>query len=193
MDSWKNMEVTSFEPDKLLVVGITDNLTARKIFEEELKNALTEHNINTEESSVVLDQAFTESKKNEKEIKAMTDKLLRDGFDAVMITVVKGVDENRTYSRGYYNVGYSWQRFGRYYYLYQDVYYTPAYYDAYKVYHVETSIYNIREDEDRSLIWVGSFDIIDPRTITSTVDDYVEKIVLQLEHEGLIGQVQKNQ
>ena len=44
VDSWKNPEINSFTPEKVLVVGITDNLTARKIFEEELKNKFVKRN-----------------------------------------------------------------------------------------------------------------------------------------------------
>ena len=40
VDSWKNPETISFNPKKALLVGITDNLTARKIFEQDFKNEL---------------------------------------------------------------------------------------------------------------------------------------------------------
>ena len=66
---------------------------------------------------------------------------------------------------------------------------TRGYYNDYRVYHVETSIYNIKEDEDKSLVWVGSFDIVDPSSISATVNDYVERIVRQLEKEGLVDGV----
>ena len=186
VDSWKNKEITSFQPQKLLVIGMTDNLTARKIFEEELKSAFMYHGINSVESSVVLDKSFTGSRKSEAEIDALKDKLLKDGFDAVAITAVIGVDKKREYNSGYYTFGYNWYRFGRYYYRFQDVYYTPEYYNDYNVYHIETSIYNIKEDEDKSLVWVGTFDIVDPQNISSTVTDYVERIIAQLEREGVL-------
>ncbi len=187
MDSWKNPEINRFEPNKLLVVGMTDNLTARRIFEEQLRIALSRRGINASESSEIIDASFTNSKKTEDEIAAMKDELIEDGFDAVIITAVIGVDERRSYRSGYYTFGYSrWYRFGRYYYRFQDVYYTPGYYQDYRVFHVETSIYNFKEDEDRSLVWVGTFDIIDPSGITSTVNDYVNRIIHQLEEEGLI-------
>ena len=186
VDSWRNKEITTFKPQKLLVVGMTDNLTGRKIFEEELKKAFVQRNMNALESSLVFDEAFTTSKKSEAEIDAMIKKLSDDGFDAVVITAVKGVAERRSYTSGYYTVGYHWSRFGRYYYRFQDVYYTPGYYDDYRVYHVETSIYNINEDDNKSLVWVGSFDIVNPQTITSTVKDYVNRTVKQLEREKLI-------
>lgn len=171
----------------MLVVGITDNLTARKIFEEKLKNAFILRNIYAVESMAVLDNAFTGSKKSEEEIDKMIKKIADDGFDTVVITSVKGVDERLNYQTEYYPaIGYRWSRFGRYYYWYQDIYYRPQYYDTYKVYNVETVIYNINEDDTKSLVWAGALNLVDPQTITSTVNDYVEKIIKQLEREKLI-------
>lgn len=187
VDSWKNRGITKFDPEKVLIIGMTDNLTARKIFEEELKFDFTKRNINAYESSIMFDNTFTSSEKSEEEIDAMKDELIAKGFDAVVVTAVIGVDDKREYQPGtYYPMGYSWYRFGRYYFRYQPMYYDPGYYNDYRVYHVETSIYNIKEDKDKSLIWVGAFDIVDPSSISATVNEYVERIVRQLEKEGLI-------
>jgi len=187
VDSWKNNEVDSFQPEKMLVVGMTDNLTARKIFEQELKKELNLRDLNAFVSTNVFGKDFTGSKRSEDEIDDMIKKLAGEGFDAVVITAVKGVDDKERYTTGYYTIGYHWRRFGRYYYRFQDVYYTPGYYENYKVYHVETSIYNITTDENKSLVWVGSFKIVNPQRISSTVNDYVEKIIEQLEKERIIN------
>lgn len=187
VDSWKNQEITSFEPKKMLVIGMTDNLTARKIFEEKLKNAFVLRNIYAVESTGIIDGTFTTSKKSEEEIDEMIKKLAKQGFDTVVITSVKGVDERVDYHTEYYpSIGYRWSRFGRYYYWYQDIYYTPRYYETYNVYHIETSIYNLNGAENKSLIWVGSFKVVDPQTISVTVKDYVDRIINQLETEQLI-------
>lgn len=186
VDSWKNPETTSFNPKKALVVGITDNLTARKIFEEDFKDALILRNINAVESTTVLSEGFTSSKKSEEEINEMIQNISNDGFDAVVITVVKGVEKQKSYYENYPRVGFGWSRFGRYYYWYQDIYYTPRYYETYNVYHIETSIYNLNGAENKSLIWVGSFKVVDPQTISVTVKDYVDRIINQLETEQLI-------
>ena len=186
IDSWKNKEVTSFKPQKLLVVGITDNLTARKIFEEELKKAFISRNIYAQESVIIFDDTFTKSKKSEGEIDEMIKKISNDGFDAVIITAVKGVDEKRSYNTNYYSDNRRWSHFGYYYFRFQDVYFTPEYYKTYKIYNVETSIYNINEKDNKSLIWVGSFNLINPQTISPTIKDYVVKIIKQLEYEKLI-------
>jgi hypothetical protein len=192
VDSWRNKEVTLFQPRKLLVIGMTDNLTARKIFEEALKNSFISHGIEAHESSLAIDASFTANKKSEEEIEALKEKLLASGYDAAIITAVVGVDDKSRYGSGQYTVGYHWYRFGRYYYRFQNIYYTPEYYEAYKVYHIETSIYNLREAEDRSLVWVGTFDIVDPDRITATVRDYVDRIIKELEGEGLIMKLSKS-
>ncbi|HSQ46217.1 MAG TPA: hypothetical protein VLM44_04770 [Lutibacter sp.] len=187
VDSWKNKEITSFEPKKVLVIGITENLTARKLFEEKLKNAFILRNIYATESMAVLNNGFTASKKSEAEIDAMIKKIAEDGFDTVVITSIKGVQEKVDYSAYYYpSVSYRWSRFGRYYFWYQDIYYTPRYYDYYKVYNVETIIYSINENDTKSLVWVGAMNLVDPQKINTAVNDYVNSIIKQLEKENLI-------
>lgn len=186
VDSWKNEEVKVFKPDKLLIIGMTDNLTARKIFEEELAKAFIKRGVNVKQGIDIFNNSFTNTKKTEEEINAMIRELSKDGYDAVIITAVKGEDEKRSFNESYYTVDYKWARFGRYYYRFQDIYYTPNYYETYTVYHVETSIYNINEDENKSLVWVGAFDIVNPQKISSTVKSYTSKIIKQLEMENLI-------
>jgi hypothetical protein len=54
------------------------------------------------------------------------------------------------------------------------------------VYHIETSIYDLKSKTKKSLIWVGSYDIVNPQNISKTVDNYVKAILTSLESEGLI-------
>jgi hypothetical protein len=91
-----------------------------------------------------------------------------------------------TYSGNTYGRDYYWRRFGRYYYLTQDIYQVQGYYSKYKVYHVESSLFDLKQNNDKSLVWVASYDIIDPQTITKTVTNYVDAIIKSLEKEHLI-------
>jgi hypothetical protein len=186
VDSWTNKEYSNYKPKKVLIVGITDNLTARTIFEEQLKNELALRGIEAIESSNVFAATFTSSKQTEDDINREIEKISKDGIDAVLISAVKGVDEKESYSGDVYRTGYYWRRFGRYYYLYQDVYFDKGYYNNYKVYHIEASLYNLKENNDKSLVWVASYDIVDPKNINATVDDYVKAIIKSLENEQLI-------
>lgn len=189
VESWKNEDVTSFTPQKALVLGVTENLTARKIFESKLSIELKKRAINAFESSNYFDVSFTESEKTQAEINAMVEQVRDNGFDAILITAVKGVDQKTRRHDGYYTVDYQWRRFGRYYFRFQDIYYNPGYYSEYKTYHVETSIYNVNEDDQKSLVWVGASDIVDPSDISETVNTYVRRIIRALEKDGLISTI----
>ena len=46
-----------------------------------------------------------------------------------------------------------------------------------------------RGHDDKSLVLVGTFDIVDPVNITSSVKDYVARIIAQLERENLIAEL----
>jgi hypothetical protein len=187
VDSWKPNKAISFKPEKVLVLGVTNNLTARINFEEKLKRELQSRGLQAVESMNVFDISFTDSKRTDDEIEAMISGLSEAGFDAVIITMVKGVDRKINYSPGHTTVGYHWERFGRYYYRFQSIYYNPGYYNEYKIYIVETGIFNISEEDEKSLVWIGAFEIVNPEDIRHTVNDYVKAIIKQLEKEGLLS------
>ena len=108
------------------------------------------------------------------------------GFDAVLVTAVKGVENKRVSGKEYDDVNYRFNTFNDYYFTYQDIYFQPNYYEEYKVYHVETSLYSITSNNERALVWSGSIDIIDHSKAHDTVIDFVNTIIKSLEKERLI-------
>jgi hypothetical protein len=191
VDSWVDHESVKFTPKKVLVLGITDNLTARKIFEAELMKELKMRNIDAVESFSVFKTTFTSTKQTEENIEKEVERLYENGFDAILISTVKGVNQKTVYSADRYRTDYYWRRFGRYYYLYQDVYFDPGYYEKYNIYNVEASLFNLKNHENRSLVWVASYNIIDPKSINTTVKEYVQAIIKTLEKEAIIPSVIK--
>jgi hypothetical protein len=99
---------------------------------------------------------------------------------------VKGVDEKESYSGDRYMTDYYWRGFGRYYFLYQDIYLVDGYYERYKVYHIESSLYNLEANTKRSLVWVASYNLVNPRQINSSVSNYVKAIIRSLDKEQII-------
>lgn len=185
-DSWVSKDYTNYQPKKVLIVGLTDNLNGRTLFEDQLKSELRDRGIEAVESYTVFQPKFTSSKQTEADIEEEIQRLSKDGFDAVLISAVKGVDERVSYRGDNFRTHYYWRRFGRYYYLAQDVYYLEGYYDQYKIYHIEASLYNLKENNDKSLVWVASYDLVDPRQINTTVSNYVNAIVKSLEDNQII-------
>ena len=186
VSSWKNPDTPNFKTDKILVVGMTQNLSARSLFEEKLRSQLFLRDINAVKSLEIFNPEFTHSRKTEEDIIASVKVLKEKGFDAILVTAVKGAENKKVHHKEYYDVNYRFNRYRNYYFIYQDIYYQPSYYEEYKIYHVESSLYSITSDAERTLIWTGSFDIIDPLKVHNTVVDYVERIIKSLEKEQLI-------
>ena len=187
-DTWVNKEYTNYQPKKVLIVGLTDNLIARKMFEEQLKTELINRGIDAVESYDVFKPTFTSLKQTEEDIENEVKRISNEGFDAILISAVKGIDEKVSYSGDTYRRDYYWRRFGRYYYLVQDVYLVEGYYNEYEIYHIEASLYNLKENNDKSLVWVASYDIVDPKRINTTVTNYVTAIIKSLEEKRIINE-----
>lgn len=189
IDSWKSSDYANYQPKKVLVVGITDNLAARKLFEQNLKNEFTRRGIEAVESYDVFQKVFMDSKQTEQNINEEVQRLVDEGYDSVLISAVRGVDDKTSYSGDQFVTAYYWRRFGRYYYRFQDVYFQPGYYKEYRVYHIEASLYNIKQNNDKSLVWVASYNIVDPNSINTTVTDYINTIIKSLEKENIIPNI----
>ena len=189
VDSWRSQEYTNYIPEKVLIIGVTENLTARKKFESQLATELKNKGIEAVESYDVFEPTFTSLKQTEKDIEKEVGKIYNKGFDAILISAVKGVDEKTTYTGDWYVNDYYWHRFGRYYYLYQDVYFDRGYYNKYNIYNIESSLYNLKDNSDKSLVWVASYNVVDPSSINTTVNDYVKAIIKSLENEGVIKKI----
>lgn len=186
-DSWVSETHKNYKPKKILIIGLTDNNPGRQLFEEQLKKELTLRGVEAVESHTVFKPTFTNSIQTEVEIENEIKRLSREGFDAVIISAVKGVDEKVNYSGDHFRVSYNWRRFGSYYYKYQNIYHTEGYYTRYKVYHIEASLFNLKENNDKSLVWVASYDIVDPREVNATVNNYVKAMIKSLEEHNIIN------
>jgi hypothetical protein len=183
---WKNPDYPNFVPKNILVIGVTPDLEARKAFEFQLIRKLNARQVNALESSVVFEKSFQDSKKTETEIEAQLDKLMATGYDAILISLVKGVDKNVSYSGQSSKLDYRLRKFIGYYLAYQDAYFNQQYYDEYKVLTIETSLYSLKNDSDKSRIWYATYDLVDPKNIQKSINDYIKVVIKALEKENLI-------
>jgi hypothetical protein len=170
------------------VVGMTPNTAARLKFEQHIKNELELRGINAVMSIEIFDPSLRVEKMSKEELKIIENKLTSDGFDTVLFSKVIGVEDKVAYKESYYKYEKTYRKFKDDYLMYQDIFYNPEYYNEYKVYHAETSLYCICPTKDSELIWKGYIDIINPQSIQETVYDYVNLMLLVLEDEKLIKQ-----
>ncbi len=186
---WKNPDVITFKPKNILVIGVTPDIKARKYFEFQLVKKLNSRQVNALQSHVVFEKSFQDSEKTETEIEAQVEKLISKGYDAILISVVKGVENNVSYSGSSSKLDYRLRKFIGYYLAYQDAYFKQGYYKNYRVFTIETSLYGLNYNVNKQLIWSGTYDIIDLANNQKTINTYVKKIIKALERESYI---QKN-
>jgi hypothetical protein len=187
--SWRNPEYDSFNPKNILVIGVTPNLEARTAFELQIKNELNARKINALQSTIVFEKAFQNSEQSELEIQRQIDKILSAGYDAILISAVKGVDTNIMYSGSSPNSDYRMRKFIIYYLIYQEAYFRQDYYKQYKVFHIETNMFDLKKDSEKALVWTATFDIVNPHHVERTIDNYVKAVIKSLEKEELIPEI----
>ncbi|SEQ34990.1 hypothetical protein SAMN05421824_1423 [Hyunsoonleella jejuensis] len=187
VDYWKNPDILSYSPNKVLLVGMTSNLEARQKFEKQLQDELALRGITSVMSLNFFEPTFVVEKKTEEELKSLEAKLINDGFDTILFTKVIGVEDKIQYKKDFDDFDATYKKFNEDYLKHQDAYYNPDYYEEYTVYHTETSMYCICPTKDKELIWKGYIDIMDPQNVVESVNDYVRLVIVVLEEQQLIS------
>ncbi|GGX18832.1 hypothetical protein [Aquimarina muelleri] len=186
VENWKNPEIKVFETQKVLVIGITPEESTRKVFEKKLVAELKKNGVNAEKSEDYFENSFTSSAKTEKEMMALESKLIENGFDAILLSKVLGVEDKITVVKAYRNIDKTFKSFREDYYENQKIYYDEDYYQEYQVFHAESSLYCICPDKERELIWKGAIDVTEPNNIKKAVGDYVKVLVWALKEQELL-------
>ncbi|WP_299157825.1 hypothetical protein [uncultured Tenacibaculum sp.] len=193
IEYWKNPEVDTLSLSKVLVIGMTPNVEARDKFEELLTNEFEARGIDAVPSLDIFEPKFRIEGKTEKELKVIEDVLTANYYDAVIYTKVVGVENRRVFSEKYKEKKYLDIKFKDEYYNHREILENPNYYEEYKIYNAETSLYCICPTKDRELIWKGYIDIVDPKSIEETVNDYVNLLILALEEQQIISKIKQKE
>ena len=188
-DRWISPDASDYTLKKVFIVGLTNNEVAKAQFEKKLQNQLIERGVEASISLDKFDADFLESKKTDAELKALEHQLIQEGFDAVIFTKVAGIKNKIQYKKDYTNFDKNHKKFNDDFLMYQDQVFNPDAYQEYQVYNAETSVYCLCPTKDRTLIWKGYIDIVDPENIDQTVNDYSKLLILVLENDGIIPEI----
>lgn len=188
-DHWISPDASDYTLKKVFIVGLTNNEVAKAQFEKKLQKQLIERGIEASISLDKFDADFLESEKTDDELKALETQLIQEGFDAVIFTKVAGIKNKIQYKKDYSNFDKNHKKFNDDFLMYQDQVFNPDAYQEYQVYNAETSVYCLCPTKDRTLIWKGYIDIVDPENIDQTVNDYSKLLILVLENDGIIPEI----
>ncbi|MDH3699446.1 MAG: hypothetical protein OEQ81_12335 [Flavobacteriaceae bacterium] len=201
IDAWKNEAavVDQFREKNVIVIGRTADNTARIAFEEALTNQLRARGIKATSSFTKVPKIFPNKEISEERVALMKSLLASEGYDAIVLTVIKEKEQTtRTSSSGIY-IGASYGayypgHYGNFYNYYASPYAYGSYYDSfggyvplgtstetYTNYVLETVAYNLGEEDDNQLVAVVTTTLNDPKGAYKTADVYAEKIFKSLQ------------
>ena len=192
LDSWKAENVSSINDKNIIVIARTENNQARIAFENEIVNQLTAKGLKATASFTKFPKLNPDEKVSEDKREQIKNLLINEGFNAVVLTVIKDIKEaTRTVTEGGYYAGAT--LYPRYYRGFYGYYYNPMSYSSFGNYVPETSTtftsktfvlesvaYNLAEPEDKQLIAVVTTQIENPSNITKVAQEYVKAITKSL-------------
>ena len=184
--SYKDPDIVLFHSNKLLIVGMTRDLSARMAFETQLQELFEEEGVETIRSIDLFDVSFTESERSEEELDQVEQQLLDKDFDAILFTKVLGSETRTSLRRKIGELEKTYEGFGEDYLLHQGIYYDRNQYEASTDYYAETSLYCICVGKERNLVWRSEILIANPRNVKKAVKDYIELITEEMESNQLI-------
>lgn len=190
VEIWKNPEIGIYDPYKVYVIGLTSDEAARHEFETALKRELELRGSEVVMSHDNRDLSNTTGIMTESELEALEAKLLKDGFDTIILTKIIGVENKTRFLLSFKSYDETYRQFKDDYLMYGETYYNPNNIEKYTIYNAETSIYCICPTKARQLIWKGYINIIDPRNIKKNVKDYVKLAIEALEEEQIIAKIE---
>lgn len=186
VSTWKDPDTVLFHAYKVLIVGMTENESAREDFETKLQDEFRKRNIEAFRSTDLFDVDFTTVEQSEKQLSEVEEQLLDKDFDAILFTKIIGSENKKTLRTKLADTDRFLNTFSDDYLSHQAIFYEGSYYDNYTVFHAETTLYCICVDKERETIWKAGVHITEPKNFNKTINTYIKLIVEAMEEQDII-------
>lgn len=174
---WRDPSYIGDPFENILIVGMSDQETVRRTFENTFVNELQRYNVSAAASFAVMP---TEVRPSEESIKAIISDIK---FDSVLVTHLVGVEEKEVYQPPTYGVA----PYGGFYGYYGHVgsyIYEPGYYTRHERFKLETNLYDTQTEE---LVWSMQSETIDPSSEKALIEAKIKTVIEQLKQQELIS------
>ena len=178
--AWKNPSYEGSGFKKLFVIGVGEDDSARRLFEDTFARAIAAEGAAAQASWGHLPKS---QQLSEEEIRAAIE---GGDFDGVLITRLLGVNQSQEYvppsthtvPSAYYGYGY----YGYYGQSYTVVH-EPGYYKTNTNFRLETNLYSVATG---GLVWSGQSNTVNPESIKDVIDSMTAAVAKKLKSEKLI-------
>ncbi len=191
LNSWKSEDSGSMKQKEILVIARTANDKVRTLFEDEMVKQLKAEGMSATASYEKLSKLDPNKKHSEEEIAAIKASFKEQGYNGVVLTVIKDVEdlskivkEGGSYSGGTF-YGYNPYYYGSFYgyYMHPQSYPTYGNWEEEKMelktaynFVVETLAYNLDLAEDKQLVAIVTTKLEEPDDLKTTAKTYVKKL-----------------
>jgi hypothetical protein len=174
---WRDPSYVGDPFDNLLIVGMSNQETVRRTFENTFVNQLQKDNVNATASFAVMP---TEVRPSEESIKAI---ILDIKFDSVLVTHLVGVEEKEVYQPPTYRMA-PYRGFYGYYGHVGGYVYEPGYYTRHERFKLETNLYDTQTEE---LVWSMQSETMDPGSEKALIEAKIKTVIEHLKQQTLIA------
>jgi hypothetical protein len=184
-DAWKDTSYTGGALKSVMVLGVSDNLRNRKMFEEVFSKQFENHGVEAVASFEAIPKDVKLNKENIKSHKEIIKAAaLERGVEAILVTHLVAVEEKAVYHPPTYDpFPNTYHHMGSYYVGIYDYTHTPGYYSQHKYVSLESNLYGISTEK---LIWSASSETVDPKSVNEIIESLCQEVMKSLRKNGLI-------
>jgi hypothetical protein len=174
---WRDRSYAGDPFDNILIVGMSNQATVRRTFENTFVDRLGEEKVKATASFALMP---AEARPSEANIKAIIADIK---FDAVMVTHLVGVTEKEVYHPATYRMD-TYRGFYDYYGYVGGYIYEPGYYTRHKLVTLETSLYDAQTEQ---LVWSMQSETMNPNSEKGLIAAKIKTVINRLKSHNLIS------
>lgn len=177
LGTWTDKSYDGGHVNSTLIVGLTKDITARKLYEDIFSKRFSQAGVNAVSSMSIIPP---EKELNKDTIKSAA---VAESMKTVLVTHLAGSGKKEVYQPGPTGPPGSARRFGNYI---PSVYSSTYSMGSYKKQEFVKLISNLYETSTEKLIWTSASESIDPESDKSIIETLVGKVIEDLRKNNLI-------
>jgi len=168
--------IPTYKPEKILIIGASLNSEARNYFEDELRSALQEQQIQAVSSYEFFEPEYFLIEKTSAKEEEFINWLKKENFDAVIYSEISGSSFKLSWIQ-------SMEAFAN------DISMNPVSMNPQipsrdepevKIYHIQTSLYCLCPTKDEKLIWQMHAEMRQPKKINKSINKYINQVLKKM-------------
>jgi hypothetical protein len=180
--TWKNPQYSGGSFKNILVLAMNGQASGRAEFEDQMVAAITQAGVQAVPSYSLLPRPES----TPIDMAQLRSVVQEEHFDAIAVSRLAKYDKTITYVPGQtYPIYPYYGTFYGYYGALCPVVYSPGYLKTDTSARIETNVYSTAKP-DGELVWTGTSDVVNPRSVSKVIEDVVQLVVQQLGKERVI-------